>query len=185
MLPRAMFLLFTVILAGCNFLHNNSEQKSLEEVKKAEATLYGEDKNFKFDEKNAKTVVLAYENFVKEYPKSKEAPEMLLKSADLHRAMKDYQVALGLYETIERNYPDFEKLPQVIFLEGFVNENELYRLEKAKERYEYFLSKYPNHELSDDVRFSLKNLGKSPEEIIKEFEKKEPEKADSTGGPSS
>lgn len=183
MLSRVMLLLAVTAWSGCNFFKTSSEEKSpeeklLEEVKKAEATLYGEDNNFKFDEKLAFDVIKSYEEFVQKYPKSKASPEMLLKSADLHRAMKSYTTALETYKRIETDYPDFEKIPQVIFLEGFVYENELYKLEKAKERYEFFLSKYPSHELADDVKFSLQNLGKSPEEIIKEFEQKQPAKAD-------
>jgi len=174
MLNRAWIPLVVALVAGCSFLGSKSEKDALEKVRKAEAALYGEDKNFKFDEKKAQEVILSYNDFVQQYPKSKESPEMLLKSADLHRALKNYEVAIDVYQRIENEYPDFPKMPQVVFLEGFVYENELFRLEKAKERYEFFLSKYPNHELSDDVKFSLQNLGKSPEEIIKGFEQQQP-----------
>lgn len=173
---RAVLLVTIVLFAGCK--SSPSEDKLLDEVKKAEAALYGDDKNFKFDQKNAENVILAYEGFVKQFPKSKNSPEMLLKAADLHRAMKNYHAALNVYQRIEKEYADFEKLPQVVFLEGFVYENELYKLENARERYEYFLSKFPDHELSDDVKFSLQNLGKSPEEIIKEFEHQTAQPAD-------
>ncbi len=170
MLTRASLFITLIFFSGCGFFNGDSEEKSLDEVKKAEATLYGEDKNFKFNDSLALHVISSYDGFVEKYPKSKEAADMLLKSADLHRALKNYEVALSIYQRIEGAYPDFEKMPQVIFLQGFVNENELFKLEKAKERYEFFLSKYPDHELADDVRFSLQNLGKSPEEIIKQFE---------------
>ena len=179
MLSRPLFLISVVVISGCNFFKSSSEEKTLAEVKKTESSLYGEDKNFKFDENAARDVIRSYEDFVKQYPESKNSPEMLLKSADLYRAMKDYQIALGVYQRIEKEYSNYEKLPQVVFLEGFVYENELFKLEKAKERYEYFLSKYPDHELADDVKFSLQNLGKSPEEIIKEFEQKASETPDS------
>ena len=180
MFSRVVVLLSVVIFSGCNFFKtSSSEEELLNQVKKAETALYGDDKNFKFDQKTAGDVVLAYENFVKEYPKSKNSPEMLLKAADLHRAMKNYPAALEVYQRIEKNYSGFEKLPQVVFLEGFVYENEMYKLEKAKERYEYFLSQYPSHELADDVKFSLQNLGKSPEEIIKDFEQQTPQAPDS------
>ena len=141
MLTRALFVISALAFSGCNFFKTTTEEKSLEEVRKSEATLYGEDKNFKFDEKLAFDVIKSYEEFVQKYPKSKASPEMLLKSADLHRALKSYTVALETYKRIENDYPDFEKLAQVIFLEGFVYENELFKLEKAKERYEHFLSK--------------------------------------------
>jgi hypothetical protein len=46
-------------------------------------------------------------------------------------------------------------------------------LPKAKETYEDFLKKFPDDkDYADDATMALKNLGKSPEDLIKEFEKK-------------
>ena len=168
MINRALFIIVLAAFASCG----SSEEKSLEEVRKVESVLFGTDKNFKFDANVAREVINLYDNFVRKHPKSKEAPEMLLKSADLHRSMKNYNIAISVYEKIESDYPEFEKLAQVVFLQGFVFENELGKLDKAKERYEYFLKKYPDHELAKDVTFSLQHLGKSPEDIIREFEQK-------------
>ncbi len=67
-----------------------------------------------------------------------------------------------------------------MFLLGFSYENDLKQNDKAREVYELFLKNYKSHELADDVQFSLNNLGKSPEDIIKQFEKnkgKTPDKA--------
>ena len=47
----------------------------------------------------------------------------------------------------------------------------LKNLGKASDSYKEFISKYPNHELTDDATASLKFLGKTPEEMVKEFEK--------------
>lgn len=58
---------------------------------------------------------------------------------------------------------------------GFVYENDLNDLENAKQTYEAFLQKYPNDpDFADDAQMALKNLGKSPEELIKEFEQNQP-----------
>jgi len=177
MTSRTVLFFVIAVFAGCT----SSENKALEAIKQKESTLYSEDtKNFKFDEKQARETIAAYEDFAQKFPESKQTPEMLLKAADLHRSVKEYDLALNLYKTIETQYPDFEKMAQVIFLEGFVYENELFKLEKAKERYELFLKNYPDHELADDVRFSLQNLGKSPEEIIKGFERETEVANDST-----
>jgi len=37
--------------------------------------------------------------------------------------------------------------------------------------YREFLQKYPNHEFADDAELSLKNLGKTPEELLEQFQK--------------
>jgi TolA-binding protein len=62
-----------------------------------------------------------------------------------------------------------------MFLKAFVYEDQLHDLNKAKKYYEEFLEKYPDSDFADDARISLQNLGKSPEELIKEFEEKQQE----------
>lgn len=56
---------------------------------------------------------------------------------------------------------------------AFIYENQLHGAEKAKKLYEEFMKKYPDHELAKDVKFSLDHIGKSDEELIKEFEAKQ------------
>ena len=57
-------------------------------------------------------------------------------------------------------------------MKGYVYENEIGDLNAAKKIYEDFIAKYPDDEFADDAAVSIKNLGKSPEELIKEFEEK-------------
>jgi tetratricopeptide (TPR) repeat protein len=59
-----------------------------------------------------------------------------------------------------------------LFLKGYVYENNLGRLDKAKAIYEEFLQKYPDNDFADDAEVSLKYLGKSPEELIEIFQRK-------------
>lgn len=170
MQARIILLFAVAVLCGCS----TSEEKAMEAIQEKEAALYTSDtKNFKFDPTQARETIAAYEAFAQDYPESKDAPEMLLKSADLHRSLKEHQAALSLYQKIAAEFPAFDKQAQVLFLQAFVYENELHRLEKAKELYEIFLQQYPDHDLADDVQFSLQNLGKTPEEIIKGFELQE------------
>ena len=160
-----IFLLI-IFLSGCK----NAQEKALDDVKKVESELYGDGKNFRFDEALARDAIAKYKNYAEQNPESKEAPEMLLKAADLHRALREYNEAMDIFKKIETTYPDFDKLPHIIFLQGFVYENEMQQLPQAKARYEYFIERYPDHPLAKDVRFSIQNLGKTPEEIIRGFE---------------
>ena len=79
-----------------------------------------------------------------------------------------------LYDEILDDYPDFEKAPTVLFLKAFVYDDQLQDYTNAKKYYELFLEKYPNNEFTDDAEISLKNLGKTPEELIEEFQKNNP-----------
>jgi hypothetical protein len=56
-------------------------------------------------------------------------------------------------------------------MEAFTYENTLGNIGKANELYNKFLYKYPDHELADDARAAIKFLGKSAEEMVREFEK--------------
>jgi TolA-binding protein len=78
--------------------------------------------------------------------------------------------AVQVFDRILSDYPNFEKTPQCLFLKGYVYENNLGDLQTAKEIYEEFIEKYPDDEFADDAEVSIKNLGKTPEELIKEFE---------------
>ena len=42
----------------------------------------------------------------------------------------------------------------------------------AKKYYTLFLQNYPNASMAKDVQFSLQNLGRSADDIVKEFEEK-------------
>ena len=64
-----------------------------------------------------------------------------------------------------------------LFFKGFVYENMLKDLDKARETYLQFIEKYPKDDFADDAQMALLNLGKTPEMLIKEFEARQ--KADS------
>ena len=83
--------------------------------------------------------------------------------------------ALELYQKVANGLPQHPKAPTALFMSGFVYENDLNDLNNAKAVYESFLQKYPNDpDFTDDAQNALKMLGKSPEEIIKQFEQQQP-----------
>lgn len=97
-------------------------------------------------------------------------PDLLLKAAETARTMRSFNKTLELYNQIIQNYPDFEKIPQIKFLEAFTLDNDLKQFGLARTKYEAFIATYPNHEFADDTQFLLENLGKTDEDIIKNFE---------------
>jgi TolA-binding protein len=171
MKKSSLFILSVLfLLAACSQPDKNELQKKVEE---AESKLFDQNDSFKFDEALAQNAVDAYANFANSFPKDSLTPGILFKEADLLRAMHKYEAALDIYKKMETEYSNHPKAPHSLFLQGFVYENEVGDLKKAEEKYKVFLEKYPDHDLSDDVQFSLNNLGKSPEEIIQEFNRKQ------------
>ena len=64
----------------------------------------------------------------------------------------------------------FAKAPEALFLAAFCEETLNGDAQQAKFFYEEFLKKYPAHGLAKDAQFSIQNLGKTDEELIKMFE---------------
>jgi len=157
-------------------LASASKDEVSEAIGTAEKELYGSDNNnLEFDKSKAQKLVDTYQVFTTKFPEDTSTANYLFKSAEVLRSLRKFNEAVGIYGTIVKDHDDFEKAPHSLFLQGFTYENDLKNNEEAKKCYESFVEKYPKHELADDVQFSLDNLGKSPEDIIKEFEKKRKE----------
>jgi hypothetical protein len=133
------------------------------------------EENFSLDEKGIQTadaLVQAYLDYAENNKESAEAPDFLYKAADLSLNINKSKQSLDLYNRIIYQYPDYKKVPECLFLMGYIYENYFQELGKAKELYLSFLAKYPDHDFADDARVSIDNLGKSPEELIRSFEEK-------------
>jgi len=145
----------------------------MDAIKTAEQNLYGsQGDTFEWDAAKAEEVLTAYNRFTTRYTTDPATPEYLFKSAEIYKSLKEYPKAVDCYKNIIDNYADYEKASTSLFLLGFSYENDLKNYAKAKEIYTQFLEKYPSHELADDVEFSLKNLGRPVDEIIKEMQEK-------------
>lgn len=150
---------------------SSPQQNKKDSIKSLEEELFS-DENKMIDKEKASTLVSAYLSFADEFPGDDDTPEFLFKAGDMSMNLNMPQKAIKVFDRILKDYPDFEKAPQCLFLKGYVYENEIRDLNTAKKIYEEFLQKYPNDEFADDAAVSIKNLGKSPEELIKEFEEK-------------
>lgn len=142
-------------------------------MEKLENQVYSEE--FTYDTKGLERVdelVQLYLQQAEGHPDDPSAPSYLFKAAELSMNLDRPGQALELYNKIIYTYPDYEKAPECLFLLAFIYENTMQNFGKAKELYEMFLVKYPEHDFADDARFSLQYLGKSPEELMKEFEEK-------------
>lgn len=164
----SILTLAVLILAACT-----SPQEELKtEIKSMEDVLFA-DANKMIDKAKARELIDKYIQFADEYPESQDAPQMLFQAGDMAMNLNMPKEAVVLFDRIMENYPDFDKAPQCLFLKGYIYENNLGNLNVAKKIYEEFLEKYPDDEFADDAEVSIKNLGKTPEELIKEFEEQQ------------
>ena len=162
-------MLFTSC-AGTQNKEENTEIDMLDSIAKLETELFDSGPG-KVDRKKAIELINLYTGFMEEYPDDSLSPEFLYKASDISMNLKRPVETIHLFDLLLTRYPDFDKTPTTLFLKAFVYEDQMYDLERAKKYYEEFLAKYPDSEFADDAEVSLRNLGKSPEELIEEFEK--------------
>jgi outer membrane protein assembly factor BamD (BamD/ComL family) len=155
-----------IIAAACT----NKKEKASQDIKKMEDVLLKDSIGINFDK--AKTLLDAYITFADKYPTDTAAPVYLFKGADISMNISKPEQAVNLFNRILKDYPDFRRAPDCIFMKAFLYENVMKNLKMAEGLYKEFIQKYPNHELADDAKVSLNNLGKTPEQLIAEFEAK-------------
>lgn len=98
--------------------------------------------------------------------------DLLMQAAGLAKTTGNPNKSLQLYYNVAEKMPMHPKAPTALFMMGFIYENDLKDLDQAKKTYEQFLKTYPDDpDYADDAQNALKFLGKSPEEIIRQFEK--------------
>ncbi len=153
--------------------NNDKFQKAMEAiVSKAEKAFYTPANGKAVDRESANHLVDIYDTYTTSKPEASNVATYLYKGAEIARSNGNFEKAMSFYKNIYDNHPNFEKAAQALFLMGFTYENDFKDLDKAKSLYEEFLQKHPEHELAKSVEFSLQNLGKPAEEIIKDFEAK-------------
>ncbi|MDZ7741781.1 MAG: tetratricopeptide repeat protein [Bacteroidota bacterium] len=162
-----VFFLTAFVLVSCGPSKSDMQQ---EITQNEEALFAGEAKGI--DKGKAALLINSYVQYADAFPEDSMSPDYLFRAADISMNIFESGQAIDLYNRIINNYPEYEKVPQCVFLKAFVYENNLNDLNSAKKYYKEFLAKYPDDEFADDAEMSLQNLGKSPEELIKEFEAK-------------
>ena len=134
-------------------------------------------KTMELDKILAAKAIVAYLDFVNKFPDdSIQSAEYLFLAADIERGMGDYGKAIGHLGQICKGYPSFKKIPECLFLQGYYYQDFFKDSVHAKEFYIQLISKYPDHGFADDAKELMKTFGKTDEDIIKEFEKRDAEK---------
>lgn len=146
----------------------NSLEKDIKELE----TRLKKAKDVQKELDSAKALVSKSQELAETFPDEKNTADVLFRAADVARGIGDYGKSIQLWGKVWRKYPDYHRAADALFMQGFTFENNLKDYNQAKNYYIQFLEKYPEHKLYEQAKLSLKNLGKSPEDLIKEFQKK-------------
>ncbi len=156
-MKKQIYFIALCIAIGVFACQNAPDQTVLQQAVATAQKALSDSDPYDFSEEKARNLVGAYENYVKNVNDS-NTPAYLFSSGELYRSLKEFQKEIDVYERLIKEYPDYEKAPQSLFLLGFCYENNLGNLPKAKEAYESFIQKYPKHQMYQAAEFSLKNL---------------------------
>lgn len=163
-------LIFLVLLGSVLIACQSQREKDLEAVEQSENALFSE--GGMVDRTRVAPLLELYVRFADNFPDDSLAPVFLFKAGDMAMNTNRSVQAIQFYNRIIEEYPEYPKVPEAMFLKGYVYENNLGRLDKAKEIYEEFIARFPDNDFADDAKVSLQYLGKSPEELIEIFQQK-------------
>jgi outer membrane protein assembly factor BamD (BamD/ComL family) len=166
------FIYLAFIIAGLYSCNNTKKETEINKIKNMESKLYS-DSTKSIMTSATNDLILEYAKFSNTFPDDSLSPEYLFRAGELSRAVNMSRQAILYYDKITYTYPKYRKVAVCFFLEGFVYENQMNDLINAKKFYKLFITKYPTHPLVKDAKILIENLGKSPEELIQNFEEKE------------
>jgi hypothetical protein len=122
--------------------------------------------------------------FAAKYPEESIAPKYLLEagvfmmvvakeSNTKEDKIKHAQIAIEIFNNIQKIYPEYEEVRKCILSRGTTYDDILQDYRSAEIEYRDYIHKYPQDSLSQRLKEYVNDgLGKSPEEIFQEIQKK-------------
>tara|TARA_R110002094_G_scaffold69723_1_gene78615 strand:- start:71 stop:640 length:570 start_codon:yes stop_codon:yes gene_type:complete len=165
-------LLFSFLMASCQ-----SKMDPLQaEIQEMESQLQ---EDVSIDTSLAKRITKAYLKYVDQHPEDSLAPVYLSRSADIMKEIPELRLkSVNIYNRVFTEYPNHELAARSIFMVGFVFDEKYDDSKRAIKSYDFFLEKFPDHELAEQAR-NLRSLRQSDQDILGQI-KEWKEKADSS-----
>lgn len=145
------------------------EERSAE-IEKYTAILFSDSLNT--NDEIALKLLTSYENFIQYHSFESISKEYQFRAGELAKALNKPHVAIRHFNGLLERAPNHERAPLALFYKAMVIGDLLQEHENAKRFYQEFIDKYPEHPLVPSAIESIKLQGKSLDEIVKEFEKK-------------
>lgn len=181
-LKLALIVGLMVFIASCGNNQNaekgaNGEvplrEQYISQIKNLEKEMH---QSTEINNNTANLAIKAYTDFVIIFPTDSLAPDYLFKAGEIATATKKYKQALMHYQAITTKYPDYKYFRESLYLQGFLLDNFLNDDAGAKIIYEEIVAKYPDTNYAKDAKAAINNLGKTDEQLIEEFKKKNEKK---------
>jgi TolA-binding protein len=118
-------------------------------------------------------MITTYLEYASKNPDDTISAVFLFKAGNLANQRGDFHTAEKSFEKLIEKYPNHPDAPTALFLLGFTFENMKGDQKSAEKCYRKFLETYPNHPRAFEVRYSLENIGKSAEELLRNIQQKD------------
>jgi hypothetical protein len=158
-------LLIFSIMFGCKskvFKAENVDKVRIDSLEN-EMRLATEKNPSEPDLKLAMYLAQAYQNFEIRYPTDSASPKYLFKSGQvIENVFDDKGRAAEIYYSVYKKYPNSKAAPFALFMTG-----NLFHTVKdtvhAIEMLDFFMAKYPDHQLKNDAASLIQSLGAVPD----------------------
>lgn len=126
------------------------------------------------DQKLANDAIVLFNGFGSNCASDSLAPEFLMKGGQVAQAIKNYTKAEELYKKCIAEFPKYKNRAATLFLLARLYDEEtmLNNETAAKIIYSQIVMEYPNSPYANDSKASLNNMGKTDEQLVQEFLKK-------------
>ena len=123
------------------------------------------------DKELLKKAVTTYQDYAAIFPENADAPDYLLKASDFAYTLGQPEKAVKILDHIISDYPDYNRMEDVLFSRASHLDFELRDTTRAKQAYTEFINKYPDSELVKDAESRIENISLSLEELAEKFMK--------------
>lgn len=106
---------------------------------------------------NYQGAIVAFQNFIKQYPKSSLAPSAQYWIGDCYFNMRDFRLAIASQRSVIKAYPDSAKIPDAL-LNIASSQAELGETAAARKTMEEIVAKHPASEAADKARRRIASL---------------------------
>jgi TolA-binding protein len=144
-------------------------KQMLEEIGALEKELYA---SKELDPEKAKKMISLYETFSQQYYNYPEVADFLFKAGELAENINQDYRAITFYTKCYEEHPDYKYSAEALFRMANLYDYKIRNYIKAKALYEEVQTQYPKSPWAKDAAAAIKLMGKSDQDMIREFEKK-------------
>jgi tetratricopeptide (TPR) repeat protein len=141
----------------------------LQQIATMEKELYASET---LDKEKAKKIVTLYSQYYQFYHKYPETPDFLFKAGEITENINEPYRSIDFYFRCYDEYPQFKYAGEALFRLANLYDYKLKNYIKAKELYEEVKIQYPGTQMAKDADAAMQLMGKSDQQLIREFEKK-------------